>query len=363
MELLDVVKNREFYRLRKYRIYPNLLKEYIKRPGGASLLQVISIHRKGFTVSDWKLLGLNNDNYKRYLTTKRYYKHHPLNGYYSKLIDDKMIIKYIFAGTTVGPFMPDYYFMIDEDGFVKAMPDCAVVKEHYSGDDVADLLVEKGTLAVKLATGSIGKGFYKAEYRDGNFYANGEQMDREHFLALLAGLKNYIISEYLRPHPQLAEIWPDTANTMRYLAGRVDGKLVMLKSFMRFGSKKSGSVENFNRGGVLCYVDEAGNYKGGYIIHRTKKELKSIHIDQHPDTGKMLDGVVPCWDQVQYAVQEIGKLLPQTRYLGFDFVVTDQGKVKLLEINSLTSMDSMQLDGSILDNPNAKTFFDGLEKK
>lgn len=54
--------------------------------------------------------------------------------------------------------------------------------------------------------------------------------------------------------------------------------------------------------------------------------------------------------------------MPQMKYMGFDFVVTDREQVKLLEINSLTSLDSIQLDRSILETENGKWFFSSLMK-
>lgn len=47
--------------------------------------------------------------------------------------------------------------------------------------------------------------------------------------------------------------------------------------------------------------------------------------------------------------------------MGIDFVVTSDERVKVLEINSLTSLDSIQLDSSILDT-NAGDFYRELMK-
>lgn len=137
----------------------------------------------------------------------------------------------------------------------------------------------------------------------------------------------------------------------------------MLKSFIRFGSRKTGNVENFNRGGVLCYIDPKGVFQGGYLLQKKGAHFRTTNISIHPDTKEELIGEIPCWNEVNNAVRGIEKLLPQTRYLGFDFVITDKNEVKLLEINSLTSLDSIQLDGSILNTENGKWFFKSLYKK
>ncbi len=362
MGIIKIIRSREMYRLRKYRIYETLLADYIKRPVKMNPFKIWSVHRKGFTTSDWAILGLNKENYKRYLSSKQYCRYHPINGYYSKLVDDKTVIKYVFNGTECAKYVPDYYYMIDEAGIIRPMMDIEAEDRLYTAEDLYRLLLEKKKLAVKLATGSIGKGFYKAEARDGKIFLNGKETDPADFPAFVSGLRNYIISEYVQPHPDLARIWPDTANTMRILVGQKNGEWRMIRGYIRFGSRQSGEVENFNCGGVLCYLDEDGYFSGGYLLDRSGGSLKSVPVRNHPDNGEIIEGRIPCWEELQKAVKAAEKLLPQTKYLGFDFVITDYNMPEILEINSLTSLDTLQVDGSILETENGKWFFTDLQE-
>lgn len=361
MNVFSIISKHEFYKLKKYKIYGGILNDYKKRPGGANVFKIFSIHQKGFLVNDWKILRLNNNNYKNYLSSKQYSNFHPINGYYTKLIDDKITIKYILSGTELEKYTPDYYFLIDENSHVFSMMDAPVKKENYGVDDILSLLKSMHVLAIKLVTGSIGRGFYKCEYVDGKIYSNSKEMSESEFKAFISGLKNYIIMEYLHTHEELADFWPTTANTLRYLLCRIDGEYYMLKSFIRFGSKKTGEVENFNTGGVLCYIDDNGSFNGGYIIDSGKKRLSSLFVDRHPDTGREMKGTIPLWSEVQKAAIGIAKYIPETKYLGFDFVITDKNEVKLLEINSLTSLDSIQMDCSILETEIGRKFFSSLK--
>lgn len=347
----------ELWKLRKYRIWKTFLMDYKKDP--VNSIKTFKIHRKGFSKADWEILELDKHNYRNYLTSKKYADIHPINGYYSKIIDDKMVIKYIFSGTNLGKYMPEYYYLIDESGMLCPMMDLEKSKD-LSMENIYDLLCEKGKLAIKLVTGSIGKGFYKAEYRNGDVFINDEKITKQEFLAFLPHCRNYIVSEYLTAHPDIAEFWPYTANTIRYLAGRVDREWRVIKSFIRFGSENTGIVESFNRGGILCYINDDGVFDSGYILKHNGKNTYIETVTEHPQTHKTLKGKVPCWDQICKAAQEIEAVFPQTKYLGLDFVVTDKSEVKLLEINSLTSLDTMQLDKSILDTENGKWFFKGL---
>lgn len=358
MGLFHDILSGEIYKIRKYSIYKGLILDYFKY--FPQLPYVFSIHRKGFRVSDWEILNLSKANYKAYLNSKQYFGIHPINGYFSRMIDDKMNIKYVFFGTSVSNVMPEYYYIIDEYGNIRSLMDCDTTETVASGKDILQLLEAKKQLAFKRVTGAIGKGFYKLEYCDGGIKVNDRLMGDEEFEAFLRNLKNYLICEYLKTNPYLAEFWPETTNTIRYLYGQVNGEWRMINSFIRFGSKKTGVVENFNRGGILCYIDEEGRFNGGYVLVKDGKHKHSKPVEYHPDTNKKLEGVIPCWNEIQKAAEDIGMLLPQTRYLGLDFVITDDYKVKLLEINSLTSLDSIQIDGSILKTENGRWFFSSV---
>ncbi len=120
----------------------------------------------------------------------------------------------------------------------------------------------------------------------------------------------------------------------------------MIKSFLRLGTKASGFVENYNAGGVLCYVTESGDFRNGNVFDALSGTNKII--TEHPDTKQRLEGKIPLWNELQNAAKQFGMHFPQMQYLGIDFVITNKNEVKVLEINSLTSLDCLQLDGSVL---------------
>ena len=101
-------------------------------------------------------------------------------------------------------------------------------------------------------------------------------------------------------------------------------------------------------GGVLCYITYDGVFDNGYILDM--KSMKNLRINEHPDTGARLQGQIPLWNKIVEAVNEFAIYFPQLDYLGFDFVITSDNKVKMLEINSLTSLDGIQLVDSIFEH-------------
>lgn len=333
-----------FFKEIKSKKYP---KPYIK-----------TAHRYGFSVDDWRFLGLNKDNYKDYLSTASYFAMHPINGSYSFWIDDKLTLKYLCSGTPLQEFMPKYYYQIDSMGRIIPLMD-----NEIGGGTIESVILtlkDKKVLAIKLIAGSIGEGFIKAEYCNGIYCFNGKQMSEQEAIARIMSLKNYLITEYLFPHEEFEKYCSNTCNTIRYLQGKVDGNMMFLKSFVRFGTIQSKFVENFNCGGVLCYVDSQGNYNGGYKLNFDDRSTEKIN--EHPDSKELLVGAIPRWETIVKVANLFGEVFPQLNYLGIDFVVCNDGSVKVLEINSLTSLDSLQLDGSILKT-SAGVFYKELSAK
>ena len=323
---------------------------------GKEFRKVYLIHREGFSWDDWHVNELTKENCSEYLRTAQYYAMHPLNGQYSHWVDDKLTLKYLCAGTVLDKYMPKYYYPVNDSGNVLALSDAPnEQKGQCTAENIIECLKTTGELAVKRISGSLGEGFYKASYKDGKYYLN-DKVYSEHELEKAFGeLKDYLITEYLHPHKDLVPFCADTANCIRYLIGRDNnGKMNFIKSFIRLGTKASGFVENYNAGGVLCYIEENGEFKNGNVFD-IKSGTNKI-IEEHPDSKQKLIGTIPLWNEIQKAADEFGKYFPQMNYMGLDFVVTSKNEVKILEINSLTSLDAIQLQGSILKTPQGEFF-------
>lgn len=325
--------------------------DYRKHKG--QWLTVFKVHRHGFALIDWMVNNLTSDNCIRYLKTVSYYGMHPLNERYSQWIDDKLTLKYLCAGKVVDKYMPEYYFHIDAEGRVLRLPDQA-------GGGIADIneiidrLKENKELALKRVAGSLGEGFYKLAW-DGKVYTlNSETLSEYILKKKIAELREYLITEYFHPHEDMVQFSADTVNTIRYLMARDGHDWRMIRSFIRFGTKQSGFVENYNAGGVLCYISETGNFANGNVYNFATE--KNQIVKQHPDTGVFLKGKIPLWKELKKAAEDFCQQFPQLKYLGIDFVVTSKNQVKILEINSLTSLDSLQLEGSILEMEGGKFY-------
>ena len=127
-------------------------------------------YRRGFLGDTVAYYGLTEETYRDYLPDFPYFKLHPINGDWSKWIDDKLTMRYVLA-----PFaehLPKYYFHLRGSEICRLM-DCPTGLTA----DIAGLFVlleREKNLAVKLAQGTGGEGFYKLEWQDGVVVLNGK---------------------------------------------------------------------------------------------------------------------------------------------------------------------------------------------
>lgn len=329
--------------------------DYKKHKG--SYWKIAKTHLKGWSYSDWQIMGLTDETRKSYLSTRDYCSLHPLNGNYSSWIDDKLTLKYVLYGTEAGRYMPDYYYELMADGRIVGLMD---LDSRYAqtAEGIAQLLRDKHLLAFKLVKASLGVGFYRAEYKDGMYWLNDESMDLNAFVAKLKTLKSYLVTEYLLPHSEIAKLCSNSVGCLRYIIGRkLNSDKIDVYSFMRFGTKKSKFVENYNAGGVLAVIND-GKYTEGNILDM--KTMKNIRIQNHPDTGLPLQGEIPHWSEIKQAAHIIADAMPQMSYMGIDFCVTNDDRVKIIEINSLSSLDCIQTNESIYTTPGGEFFKERL---
>lgn len=322
--------------------------------------EVAKAHCKGWSYNEWMILGITDNVKDSYLSTVEYCSLHPFTGSESSWIDDKLTLKYILQGTTLSEYMPKYYYQVECDGKILKLMDAP---EGYFNtiDDIINLLNNKGTLAFKKIKASLGEGFYSVSKEGSEYFVNGNRFSDKELYDFIASVSGYLVMELLKPNAYFSKYNNTSVGCLRYIIGRkFDGSIIDIYSFMRIGTRKSGSVENFNRGGVLIILNEEGRFETGYVLDEAS--CNSRNITRHPDNDLPLQGIIPKWCEVKSVSRMVAEILPQLNYLGIDFVITEDNNLKILEINSLTSLDSIQLDKSIFDTKGGAFFKERLGK-
>lgn len=322
-----------------------------------SFRQKVWAYKRGFTSANMIDYGLNEGNYKVYLSDWDYYKMFPLNNNYVSWINDKLTTKYILS--KYNEYQPQYYYYLQKNKVLTTMD--SPETENLSGSSIMKLLKEKGRLAFKQETGSLGEGFYKVEFVDDIFYVNGEVSSEEELIELINSLDGYLVTEFILAHKDIDKVYPGIANSIRLMVIKDGNKPSQLSNaFIRFGSDETKGVDNASAGGLFSIIDiKNGAFEKGHRIVNGELE----HFDVHPDTMVSIKGTLPDWEPIIAKVLEISDYIGQLSWMGFDVVITDDG-FKILEINSHQDIKWYQHFYPLLeDNPASEFLNKKLKEK
>lgn len=190
-------------------------------------------------------------------------------------------------------------------------------------------------LVFKREIGSGGEGFLSYRLRQ-----DGGQIVLEHPLTasqigmdtLISQLQlsraGYLIERHLVQHPALAQLNPDSANTLRIWATNEGGESRVVGAFLRIG-RRAVMVDNTAAGGLICTIDD----QSGALLELTSGDLRRQRLPVHPDTGVAVDGItVPYYAEAkQLACRALG-CFPGMGIAGLDIAITEQGP-EVIEIN------------------------------
>lgn len=206
-----------------------------------------------------------------------------------------------------------------------------VVGEELSVDDVVGVLKSCGRFVCKPSMQSGGG-------KSVNLYV-GCEMTSEDILKMLCSYKqDFIIQEVLTNHPLLAMFNASSLNTCRLVTYRDvnSSNYVLLGSYIRFGSIGS-FMDNATSGGGFCKINENGLVDDAI---RCFKHFEARSLEQE----KGLKGIViPHYQEMVYKALLLHKRLAYCDIIGWDFSVSNEDKVVLVEYNSRPDIESFQI--------------------
>lgn len=322
--------------------------------------------RYGFFPGRVELYNLNNGNREKYLPDYHYFMLHPLNHHFKIWINDKLTLKYILNNDNFKSIMPAYYAYVENDGSYTYLMDCP---QEIAKDDVFlwNLLEYKRNLVLKPnSSASGGFGFIRLEKRGAEVYENNIKIDGERFNNIRDSIRNYVITEYVYQHTDMAYIWPQSECTLRVIMCKKpkkrfdEDRWTCLVSFARFGTSISGGTSNLVAGGVGIGFDyETGLYSDTCLRYKKFCEDGAWRLYEHPDSKVKWQGLrIPHWDLIKKKISELCQYISSLSYLGLDIVVT-QEDMKILEINTLPALDYAQvISGPAMRNKELRAFFE-----
>lgn len=316
-----------------------------------SIKQKIWAYKRGFVSERINRFQLTEDNYMEYISDVAYCKKSAFKNSTYYWFDDKLTTWYILSPFI--EYLPMHYYSICNGNIRQLYNGNKDI--HNNVDGIIKLLQEKKELAIKEINGHNSIGFYKINFDGSSYKINNNEKTISQIRDFVSKLNNHIITEFIHTHKDLKKIYELTANTIRLITiyDESEGAKVT-GSYIRFGTSKTGVIEDIYNGGVFCGVTlEEGKmynpltYKG--------KELVSCPI--HPDTGVNINGqIIPNWKLIINKATEISNYLNNTPYLTYDIVATDDG-FKILEINSHGVIKNLQIFYPFLRNKYQRKLF------
>ena len=138
---------------------------------------------------------------------------------------------------------------------------------------------------------------------------------------------DFIVQTVLKQHTDMAKLNPDSINTIRVLSFLWKGKVYILGSLVRIGTKGSRVDNPSASNGVSCVLSGDG-----------KMNKYAYDRDWNPHTelpnGICLEGYqVSCFEQLIETVKKLHYKVPHSRIIGWDTTVSENGEPALIEAN------------------------------
>jgi len=154
------------------------------------------------------------------------------------------------------------------------------------------------------------------------------------------GTSAWVLQERIDPHLILAQVKPDSLNTLRVVTVLDKETPRLLSGFISFGLGDSG-IDSWAKGAVYVGIDlDSGTLKGfGYTSPNSA--LDGL-IEKHPESLVKFDGIqIPYWEEAIQSCILGHKLFYNCFIIGWDLAITMDGPM-ILEVNEKPGMNVIQ---------------------
>lgn len=185
---------------------------------------------------------------------------------------------------------------------------------------------EKHPVFVKKAVfEAMGRSIEKVDLRETGKTA-------ESYFAELMQAGPHIIEECVQQCSVMAALNSSSVNTVRSITFNTKHGIMQPYFFMKIG--RAGSfVDNGGAGGILVGIDN----ETGRLCTDGYDEMNNCY-PQHPDSGVVFKGYqLPDFEQLKALSAKLSAMIPEVRYIGWDFAHTDDGWV-IIEGNGRSQM-------------------------
>lgn len=134
----------------------------------------------------------------------------------------------------------------------------------------------------------------------------------------------FILQESVHQSKKMNEINDKSINTLRIVTVNSKGKIRVLSSLLRVGTKETGNVDNWAAGGLAIGID-SNSYLKKYGFYKPGHGLK---LSVHPDSKVVFEKYkVPMLDEAYNLAIKAHKFFYNVGAIGWDIAITENGPV------------------------------------
>lgn len=301
--------------------------------------------KHGFEADKALIYDFDKYNVDDYLSEVSYSMTRFLNGDYCELFNNKILFEEIASKYIK---VPTNYALIEKG---------AVLCMHGLTESELMKIIQNNGCVIKPIFGCQGDGVYIVNVHDGKIYIDNKKSDFNKLSTLIKKLDGFIIMEFIRQGKYASELYQLSTNTIRIVVMRdpIDHKAFIGGAVQRIGTVKTGSIDNFSKGGLAAGID----METGLLDMAIGKVGNSqTRVSCHPDTGAPIKGVkIPEWQSACKEITDFFDKIPYIKYVGLDVVLTDKGVV-IIEGNSHCQVGALQCYKPLLLNPKTRRFYE-----
>ena len=150
---------------------------------------------------------------------------------------------------------------------------------------------------------------------------------------------NAVCEQAICQHGDMAELCPDSVNTMRVVTLRdVDGGIQVPCAALRIG--RVGQCVDHRR--TNDFLTAVVSVQDGIVC---SPALTNNHdrLSHHPDTSALIAGrAIPAWDAVISCARTAHQLFPELGYIGWDIAVREDGNAEVVDADCYPDMTLVQ---------------------
>lgn len=214
-------------------------------------------------------------------------------------------------------------------------------------------------LIVKPYTGGGGARISKVKFHQNKLHFEGACTSYSDFERTVINndKANFLMTEIIKQTGPLAEVYPNTLNTIRILTmfDHHTNKPFIARAVQRIGTKKSVVVDNFTAGGISALIDIESGILGKGAHYPNGDKL--IWYSSHPDTDVGFEGLrIDNWEEIKNYVLNLSQQYFYIPYIGWD-IVPMEDDFMILEANSNSDVNLLQIHGGLLKDERIKEFY------